>query len=87
MIDRENVLQITKCHPSQYPQTLAENFPRILEKIISLWDSPDAEAYLNDLLQPDGRGGGRLDREGFPDVTWHEILHLKLLYEKHLPKQ
>ena len=58
------------------------NFPHIPEKILSLWDSPDATAYFDDLLQPAGRGGGRLDRDGFPDTVWQEILHLKLLCEK-----
>ena len=85
MVSREVVLQTTQCNPSQYPQMLDEKFPHILEKIIKLWDSPDAEAYFADLLQPDGRGGGRWDRDGFPDMAWREILHLKLLYDKHHP--
>ncbi len=87
MTDRELVLQTTKCNPAQYPLMLDEKFPHILSKILSLWDSPDAEAYFNDLLQPDGRGGGRWDRDGFPDRAWQEILHLKLLHDKSHPKE
>jgi len=86
MISKEVVLQTTKCSPGQYPQMLDEKFPHILEKIVALWDTPDAEAYFADLLQPDGRGGGRWDREGFPDKAWREILHLKVLYTKQHPE-
>jgi hypothetical protein len=87
MISRENVLQTLKCSTSEYPLLLAERFPHILEKIVKLWNSPDGEAYFADLLQPNGRGGGRMDRDGFPDKVWEEILHLKLLYEKSKPEQ
>ena len=81
MISREAVLQTTSCGRSQYPQLLEERFPHVLEKIIKLWDSPEAELYLNDLLQPAGRGGGRMDRDGFPDQAWEEILELKVLHD------
>lgn len=87
MITKEIVLQTTKCNPEKYPQMLDEKFHHILEKIIELWDTPDADAYFADLLQPDGRGGGRLDRDGFPDQAWQEILHLKLLNVKQHPKE
>jgi len=82
MANRESVLQILRCSPNQYPQMLEEKFPHILDKIISLWNSGDCEAYLADLLQPNGRGGGRMDRDGFPEKAWQEIFHLKQLYAK-----
>lgn len=85
MISRDIVLHTLKCSPNQYPQTLDENFPHVLENVIRLWDSPDAEHYLADLLQPNGRGGGRFDREGFPDSAWEEILHLQILYNMQHP--
>jgi hypothetical protein len=59
---------------------LDERFPHVLENVVKLWDSPDVEPYFVDLLQPDGRGGGRLDRDGFPAQAWQEILRLKLLH-------
>jgi len=80
MISRETVLETTKCNPDRYPQMLEEKFPHVLQKIIDLWTSPDGEAYLADLLRP--TGGGRFDRDGFPDQAWNEILHLKVLYDK-----
>ncbi len=85
MIDREIVLQTLKCNPDHYPHMLHERFHHVLERIVELWHSPEAESYFADLLQPDGRGGGRLDRSGFPDKAWMEILRLQLLcYRKTL---
>lgn len=86
MIRKEIVLKTLRCLPNQYPQMLSENFPHILEKIVKLWNSTEGEEYLNDLLQPNGRGGGRFDRQGFPEKVWWEILKLKELYHKPRPK-
>lgn len=85
MINRDIVLHTLKCSPNQYPQLLDERFPHVLENVVRLWHSPEAEYYLADLLQPNGRGGGRFDREGFPDRAWEEIMHLQLLYTKQHP--
>ena len=82
MISREAVMQTLKCSPYEYPRMLDERFPHVLENILKLWNSPDAEPYFADLLQPNGRGGGRMDRDGFPEQAWEEILRLKLLYDK-----
>ncbi len=82
MINREVVLHTLKCSPDHYPQMLDERFPHVLEKVVQLWDTPEAQPYLADLLQPNGRGGGRFDRDGFPDKAWEEILQLQLLCNK-----
>ncbi len=82
MLNKEVVLNTLKCSPNQYPQLLDERFPHVLEKVVKLWNSPDAEPYFTDLLQPNGRGGGRFDRDGFPDTAWREILRLQLLHSK-----
>jgi hypothetical protein len=82
MIDRQAVLQTLKCNPEQYPRTLDERFPHVLEKVIELWDTEDAEAYLADLLRPNV---GRFDRDGFPDAAWEEILRLKILHNRQQP--
>ncbi len=87
MISRELVLKTTGCSPNQYPQFLEERFPHVLEKIVQLWHSPEAEPYFNDLLQPGGRGGGRFNRDGFPDRAWQEILQMKVLCEKSRAKR
>ena len=85
MVSKEIVLQTLKCLPNQYPQVLAEKFPHVLEKIVQLWNSPDCEAYLTDLLNPN-YSGGRFDRRGFPEKAWQEILRLSELYKKPRPK-
>jgi len=81
MVNKKVVLQTLKCFPNQYPQMLAEKYPHVLEKIVQLWNSPDGEAYLADLLHPT-MSGGRFDRKGFPESVWHEILCLSELYKK-----
>ncbi len=85
MVSRGNVLQTLKCFPNQYPQILEDKFPHVLEKIVQLWNSPDGEAYLADLLHPT-YSGGRFDRSGFPEKAWQEILRLQELYKKPRPK-
>ncbi len=86
MINRDTVLQVLNCNPSQYPQMLEERFPHVLEKIVQLWNTPEVEPYFNDLLQPSGRGGGRMNRDGFPEQAWQEIFKLKALYARRRPK-
>ena len=84
MVSKEFVLQTLKCLPNQYPQLLGEKYPHILEKITQLWNSPDGEVYLADLLHPT-YSGGRFDRSGFPEKVWQEILRLNEFYKK--PRQ
>jgi hypothetical protein len=85
-INRELVQQTLKCAPNMYPHVLEQRFPHVLEKIVQLWNSTDGEAYFTDLLQPNGRGGGRVDRDGFPESAWNEIFQLLQLYRKPRPK-
>lgn len=81
MISRDVILQTLKCLPSQYPGILEEKYPHVLERIVELWGSPDAEAYFADLLNPNF-SGGRFDRQGFPRPVWLEILQLSELHRK-----
>jgi hypothetical protein len=82
MVSKEVVMQTLGCAPAQYPQLLNDKFPHVLEKIVKLWNSPEGDPYLTDLLQPNGRSGGRMDRDGFPERAWQEIFQLKVLYHK-----
>jgi hypothetical protein len=82
MINKEEVLHILRGHPIQYPKVLEEKFPHILKKIIQLWNNPEGGLYLADLLQPNGRSGGRMERDGFPENAWQEIFQLQQIYAK-----
>lgn len=86
MFNKDMVMQTLGCLPNEYPQMLERQFPHVLNRIIELWNSFDGEANFTDLLQPNGRGGGRLDRDGFPDEAWQEIFQLHELYRKRHSK-
>lgn len=81
MISEERVLLTLKCSTDQYPRVLEKRYPHVLEKLVSLWNSPDFSGYVADLLQTNGRSGGRLDRDGFPKDAWQEIYKLAQLHK------
>ena len=61
-----------------YPHLLEEKFPRVFNKLLELWRTPDIDVYLQDLMM-DKRGG---DRAGFPPEAAMEIIRLSnFLYE------
>ncbi len=67
----------------RYPHCLAEKYPRIIERIVDLWESPKSTiAYLNELMI-DQRGG----RQGFPPDVAREIFMLSVIYEGTRGKQ
>ena len=60
-----------------YPHLLQEQFPRIVEQIVSVWPYADKAIALFEDLLIDKRGG----RQGFdPDVA-REIFQLRVVYE------
>jgi hypothetical protein len=62
------------------PKLLTEQFPRLLNRISSLWKHPDElMEYLDELLV-DSRGG----RAGFPMTVALELATLKDYYETHV---
>ena len=64
--------------PDAYPHHLEARFPRIVEKIVAAWRSPEAAAAVFDDLLVDRRGG----RQGFPPEIAREIFNLSVAYEK-----
>ena len=64
--------------PDLYPHQLEERFPRVLNNIISAWQSPEAAVAVFDDLLIDRRGG----RQGFPPEVAREIFRLSVAYEK-----
>ena len=77
----QNFLKAFEGAEGKYPRNLEESYPRILEKIIMLWGSPEIDDCLNDLLI-DTRGG----RAGFPAEVMAEIFNLQNLHDRLYPK-
>ncbi|MDZ4200956.1 MAG: GspE/PulE family protein [Gallionella sp.] len=62
-----------------FPELLAKDYERILERAESLWGTKDAEAYFDSLIMEshDGRGA----RQGFALDVMDEIVMLKQVHE------
>ncbi len=73
-----SVLNIIAYDEQQYPHALEAQYPRILDKIVALWDKPSMGAYFAS-LQIDERGG----RQGFPEAVRHDIDMIYQRYQKH----
>lgn len=61
-----------ECLGEQYPFALEQKYERILKKIDELWETPQIDAYLSDLVI-DSRGG----RQGFPKEVLDDIMALR----------
>lgn len=73
----EIMLKLVMGKENLYPRELEKQFPRILNKIIELWDTSQMETYFHDLMI-DKRGG----RQGFPAAVATEIFYLSQVYER-----
>lgn len=73
----EMMLKLVMGKEKLYPHELEKQFPRVLGKIVELWDTPQMEAYFHDLMI-DKRGG----RQGFPAAVATEIFYLSQVYER-----
>lgn len=76
----ETMMKLLKDAPALYPYELEKRFPRILNKVVELWDSPQLEAYFNELLI-DTRNG-HTTRQGFPVPVATEIFRLSQARER-----
>lgn len=72
----EHVLQLLKGDVTHYPHALQRQFPRVLNRIVALWNSPEIESYFHELLV-DTRGG---KRQGFPREVASDIFVLQDVY-------
>jgi hypothetical protein len=59
-----------------FPEQLARQYVRILQKINELWGAPATIRYLDELIMP-----SRIDRQGFPPDVAQELVSLKQLHE------
>lgn len=70
--------QLLKCLNGQekgYPHALEQQYPRVLNKILELWESPEIDNYFQDLMV-DKRG----DRQGFPKEVASDIFFLSMVH-------
>jgi hypothetical protein len=75
------MLQVVQGVERLYPHKLEQQFPRIAEKIIQIWETPQVEAFLTDLLVT-----GRPGRQGFPPEVAKEIYYLSQIRERTRPQ-
>src|SRR5882672_3366518 len=64
----------------EFPEQLARQYVRILQKINELWGLPATITYLDELIMP-----SRIDRQGFPPDVALELATLKQLHEYVYP--
>src|SRR3972149_10562746 len=68
------LLKILKNRVEKSPHALEQQYPRVLSKILELWDSPGIDACFAELMV-DERG----NRAGFPHEVASEIFYLSTL--------
>lgn len=67
-----------------YPRALEEKFPRVFNKLVELWETSQADPYLQDLMMNTRDG----TRKGFPSDVATEIFRLSTYYNNlHHPKE
>jgi uncharacterized protein len=71
------LLQILDHCQQNYPHQLEQQFPRVLQKIIELWDQQALDDYFNDLLV-----SKRSHRQGFPPQVASDIMYLSRVYTR-----
>lgn len=77
----EKVLQLIGGKESDYPHSLEKQFPHLLKKIVELWNSPELDPYLQQLMldQRDHQ------RQGFPPEVATDILRLSRINSEQRP--
>lgn len=72
-----------------FPESLARDFARILQRIELLWGNSEAVTYLDSLILGDGSDNPgsprRTDRQGFPAAVLEDIVLLKQVHEFLFP--
>lgn len=68
----EKLLILLDGYEECYPLNMEEQYPRVMNRITELWNSPEIDAYFTDLMI-DNRGG---TRQGFPPKVASEIFAL-----------
>lgn len=74
----ETMLKLVHGRKDLYPHELEKRFPRILNRIVELWETPQMDTYFTELMI-DTRGGSR---QGFPKEVAAEIYRLSRIHEQ-----
>jgi hypothetical protein len=77
------MLELVYGEESLYPHNLERHHPRILEKIVHLWHTPQMEEFFLELMV-----NTRSDRQGFSHEVAGELYYLSKVFEgtRNLPK-
>lgn len=73
---RAQFLTLLGEHAALYPERLEKHYPRILAKLIELWETGGVGAYFDSLVFSD-----REKRSGFPDEVATELFRLSNLHQ------
>jgi hypothetical protein len=60
-----------------------EAYPHLMERLVSVWNTPERDAFIQDLVY-DNRGGTRM---GFEPGAYRDILLLRTIAQDTLPAQ
>ena len=71
------LLAILDNNVENYPHALEQQFPRILDKIMSLWDTPEIDNYFSELMV-----SKRIKRQGFPAEIASDIIYLSVVHSR-----
>lgn len=77
---RAQFLSLLGEHAALYPEQLEKHYPRILAKLIELWEVGGVGTYFDSLVFSD-----REKRQGFPDAVATELFRLSNLHQTLKP--
>lgn len=72
---REKFMRMLGSQASNYPHTVEQQFPRILSKLIEVWNTPERSKYLDELTF-----SSRAGRAGFQGAVANELFNLSTIF-------
>ena len=72
---REKFMRMVGARASSYPHAVEQQFPRILAKLIEVWDTPERSKYLDELTF-----SSRAGRAGFHGAVANELFNLSTIF-------
>ena len=72
---REKFMRMLGTKASSYPHSVEQQFPRILAKLIEVWDTTERSKYLDELTF-----STRAGRAGFQGAVANELFNLSTIF-------